>query len=402
MFSPKGHRSSGSTVQVISVALPIIARRVRFSLLRIIASPRSPFYRPSVVKLLLPRDFNEDAYTYLHADVRDSSMTASQHYLLHGYAERRNYCQVFSETPLLVNPIAGLNLTAYHVAQRLSEDDSPLSHYLLAGEPTGPWTAPVIRADSSSEVSGICHAVVHFHCFHLELLAEFLEFAQDIIAASTKTLVISYSDPIIGRQISRSLHEIPDNFRVVRVNNHGRNFGALAQLLELDEFAQFDVWAHFHSKLSQHLPGPLVREWRKFIYRSLLGNAPGKASFDDILGEFFRLQDLGIVYPDDPHEFGWGENLGIGQQMARAMGFDFDKSPPKFPVGGMFVARRSFLTELFNGVAPFTNPVTEPLPHDGTPWHAFERLLGVAPPHLGFRAAGVRADAEQYTWLRSS
>ena len=386
---------------IISVALTI-ARRIRFNFFRIFSSPRSPFYNPRILERFLPQDFNDDAYVYLHADVRHSSMTGSQHFILYGSAERRNYCQVISETPVLMNPIVGVNLMRYHTERELSESDSPLSHYLLAGEPTGPWTERVIRPNSSSEVSENYPAVLHFHCFYPYLLTEFLEFAEETIAAPNTMCVVSYSDLNFGPQVSEILDEVPGDHRAVRVSNKGRNFGALAELLELDEYAKFDVWAHFHSKKSEHLSGTLVREWRQFIYRSLLGNSGDGAAFEDILEEFFRLQDLGIVYPDDPHEFGWGENFKIGQEIAESMGFDIDENPPKFPVGGMFVARRSFLRALFDGAKPFTEAVTEPFPYDGTAWHAFERLLGVAPSHLGFQTAVIRGKAEEYTWLRSS
>lgn len=382
--------------------LLIIAGRFRFNLFRAVASPRSPFHHPSIVKLLLPRDFNEGAYLYLHADVQGSSMRGSQHFLLHGRGEGRNYCQVFSETPLLVNPIAGLNLTAYHVAQGLADRDSPLSHFLLAGKPTGSWTVPMIRRSRARAVTINSQAVVHFHCFHSELLDEFLAFAQKTVAKGTNKLVVTHSDPSISGQIARTLDKVAGEHKVVLVENRGRNFGALKELLDSAGFADCDVWAHFHSKLSQHLPVALVREWRQFLYRSMFGDGSDRAGFDDIASELLKHEDLGIVYPDDPHEFGWGDNTEIGRQMARAMGFELDESPPKFPVGAMFMARRSFLTELLNGAAPFTNAVAEPFPNDGTAWHAFERLLGVAPAHLGFRAATVRGAADKYTWLRSS
>lgn len=376
--------------------------RIRFSLVRLIASPRSPLYHPRVVQLLLPRDFNEDAYLYLHADVQGSSMSGSQHFVLHGRAEGRNYCQVFSETPLLMNPIAGVNLTEYHVAQNLKDHDSPLSHFLLAGQPTGSWTLPRVHRRKVGPVTIHPFTVVHFHCFHFELLEEFLGFAENVAVEDTNQLVVTHSDPAISAQISRRLDEIEGNHQTVLVENKGRNFGALLELLDSREFAHIDLWAHFHSKASAHLPAALSRQWRQFMYRSMFGDEAGRAAFDDIAFELFMHEDLGIVYPDDPHEFGWGDNCDIASQMSIALGFEFDETPPKFPVGAMFFGRRAFLEALFHRTAKFTSAVAEPLEKDGTAWHAFERFLGVAPNHLGFRFSTVRGEATSYAWLRSS
>ena len=379
-----------------------VFQRFRFNLLRLFVSPRSPLHSPRLVQLLVPKDFNESAYMYLHADVRNSVMSASQHFLLHGRGEGRNYNQVFSEVPVLVNPIPGVNLSHYHFAAGLAGQDSTLSHFLLAGQPTGPWTVPVIRRAQEKAVSISPFVVVHFHCFHLELLDEFLALAETALKERTNKLVVTYSDDQITGQILERLGESSVNHEVVRVSNHGRNLGALQELLNSPAYAGFEIWAHFHSKKSKHLSEDLVREWRQFLFRSLLGDSSDRAKLKDIVFELFKDEDLGIVFADDPHEFGWGENRGIGREISRSMGFELDDTPPKFPVGAMFVARRAFLARLFSAASPFTDSLTEPFPNDGTAWHAFERLLGVAPQYLGFRAATVRGGADSYAWLRST
>jgi lipopolysaccharide biosynthesis protein len=83
------------------------------------------------------------------------------------------------------------------------------------------------------------------------------------------------------------------------------------------------------------------------------------------------------------------------------MGLKIELAVPKFPVGGMFVAKRELLELLFAGASDSTALAREPLASHGTVWHAFERLLGVIPEHLGMRFAVNRGFDDGYVWRGS-
>jgi len=369
---------------------------------RLVFSPRSPLYSRALVGLNLPRDFVEDAYVYLHADVQQSLMTGSQHFLLYGKREGRNYFQRVCDVPILMNPLSGVNLNRYQAENLLPSDASPLSHYLLAGQPRGPWTVEKIAKQESATAEGLPHSVIHFHCFHVDLLDEFLAAANAVISLPTNELVVTFSDHNAGKYIKARASQTGTDFRAVEVPNRGRNFGALRELIYSTDFKHVDLWGHFHSKSSPHLDSSFTERWRTFIYSSLLDSGPDRIGYQDILLQLTKDPKLSIAFPDDPHEFGWGENYKMGAAIGKEMGFGVSPAAPKFPVGGMFVAKRALLEGLYEGASRFTAGADEPLAQDGTVWHAFERLLGVVPEHLGMRAAVNRGQAGQYFWLRDT
>jgi len=376
------------------------AKSAQLFVKRLFFSPRSPLYSQTLVDALLPSDFIDNAYRYLHADVRQSAMTGAQHFLLFGRKEGRNWCQKFSDTSILVNPLSGVHLNHYQAKNSLPETTSPLSHYLRAGRPPGPWDLAKVRKHGHDVAKTGPVTAVHFHCHYLELLDEFLSYAISILALETNRFVVTFSDQNLAAPLEDRLLSLPFDYTLLFVPNLGRNFGALQTLLSAEHFREINIWAHFHSKNSAHLAPALVQSWRTFIYSSLLGPGPTGIGYQDIVIELDREHDLAIAFPDDPHEFGWGKNFAHARAIAIHMSVELSDLAPKFPVGGMFVAKRDFLEQLFAAAAPLTSEVGEPLDADGTPWHAFERLLGVIPSHIGMRISMNRGFDDDYVWLR--
>jgi len=376
------------------------AKSAQLFVKRLVFSPRSPLYSQTLVDALLPSDFIDKAYIYLHADVRQSAMTGAQHFLMFGRKEGRNWCQKFSDTSILVNPISGVHLNRYHTENFLPATSSPLSHYVLAGRPPGDWDLAKVRKHGNDVVESLPVTAVHFHCHYLDLLDEFLSYAISVLGAETNRFVVTFSDQNLAAPLEHRLSNLAFDYTLFSVPNWGRNFGALQTLLSSEHFREINIWAHFHSKNSAHLAPDLVQTWRRFIYSSLLGPGPAGIGYQDIAIELDREHDLAIAFPDDPHEFGWGKNFAQARAIAREMSVELSDQAPKFPVGGMFVAKRDFLERLFAAAAALTSEVGEPLDADGTPWHAFERLLGAIPGHIGMRVSVNRGFDNDYVWLR--
>ena len=78
----------------------------------------------------------------------------------------------------------------------------------------------------------------------------------------------------------------------------------------------------------------------------------------------------------------WLERLGPHLREPLQVPLHFD-----FPVGAMFWARAAALAPfLDSGLGPADFP-KEPLPVDGTPLHALERLISLVAEHQGFEFA---------------
>ena len=350
----------------------------------------------------LPPDFEERIYTALHKDVAKSKMSGELHYLLYGKKEGRQYLQNLDDQRILVNPVPGIHLDAFRRSLGLPQHSSPLSEYFSRGKPTGLWDLAEIKKSPFSRTIIQPFSVIHFHCHYSELLEEFLSFAEPFLRRSSTSFVVTYSAEPTREAITRTLEEWELEARLITVPNQGRNLGALQHILALPEFAEVEIWSHFHSKKSAHLSTQEAHYWRRFIYTSLLRNTERDVDYDDILASMQLDPDLAIVFPDDPHEYGWGENLDTAAKLALKEGIEIGAEIPRFPVGAMFVARRSYLTRVLQLADERHEQDMEPLPLDGTQWHALERLLGALPAHFGWTFAVNRGDVDGYAWGKES
>ena len=118
---------------------------------------------------------------------------------------------------------------------------------------------------------------------------------------------------------------------------------------------------------------------------------------DCVLDRMQKDAGLGLVFPDDPHLSAWDENLEIAAQLAGRMGLR-DPLPPffSFPVGTMFWARPQALAPLFDLGLDWNDYPAEPVPIDGTPMHALERLLPFVAQHCGYTYAATHVPG--VTW----
>ena len=110
---------------------------------------------------------------------------------------------------------------------------------------------------------------------------------------------------------------------------------------------------------------------------------------DAIIQRFSRDETIGLVFPDDPHLLGWGENLPYAPELAQRLGIaeSLPKTTFNFPVGSMFWARTAALRPLFDLGLTWDDYPEEPVPYDGSLLHAIERILPFVVESAGFRNA---------------
>ena len=58
----------------------------------------------------------------------------------------------------------------------------------------------------------------------------------------------------------------------------------------------------------------MAQAWRRFLYANLLADKDAMA--DTIIQRFAADDSIGLVFPDDPHIIGWGENLPYALDLA--------------------------------------------------------------------------------------
>ena len=109
---------------------------------------------------------------------------------------------------------------------------------------------------------------------------------------------------------------------------------------------------------------------------------------DKIIAHMASDRSLGLVFPDDPHVVGWGENGALAASLAESLGLgELPKGHFNFPVGTMFWARTEALRPLVELDLGWDDYPLEPLPYDGTMLHAIERLLPFVAAKAGYRSA---------------
>ena len=81
----------------------------------------------------------------------------------------------------------------------------------------------------------------------------------------------------------------------------------------------YDIVGHIHTKKSVNtgINVELIAQgWRRFLYANLLADKEVMA--DTIIGRFAADDSIGLVFPDEPHIMGWGQNLPYRSQAREA------------------------------------------------------------------------------------
>ena len=176
------------------------------------------------------------------------------------------------------------------------------------------------------------------------------------------------------------------------VANRGRDVGPMLQKSMEERLSRYEVFLHIHGKKSIAIDASMGDRWRSF----LLGTLVGKQNLAKCLS-LFETDGLGLLFAEDRHNVGWGDNLVEAEALAsRLMPVPKLPAGPYFPLGTMFMARPKVISALWAlDLADKDYPV-EPVATDGTIMHAFERILPAVCESQGLAWCTVR-DPE-YVW----
>ena len=298
-----------------------------------------------------------------------------------------------SRQPMFRRPCAGFHPQIYAYENSEKCDFSavnPLAHFIRSGKPDGPWMQQVISPSSSTvsqEQLETMRIALHVHFYYPELISDFLGKLE--INRSRCDLFISTDANSKVKILREALVEY-NRGRVVihKVPNRGRDIGPLLTTFADEIIDNYDIVGHLHAKRSILAESVLGETWREFLWQNLLGDlAP---MMDIILSHFAVDENLGMVFPNDPHLPEWDSDLKFAEDLAKRMGFT-EPLPPffNFPVGTMFWTRPKALKPMFDLGLDWYDYPEEPIPIDGTMLHALERLLPFSARHSGYRVAGT-------------
>lgn len=286
-------------------------------------------------------------------------------------------------------PFPGFHPGVYAELNALGNAVDPLAHYLRAGRPDGPWTAPVITpatATASPARLRRRRVALHIHAYYVDLVGEIL----DRLDRNTVTpdLFVSVTSEQHRETLSARLAGYKG--RVARLEvmpNRGRDLGPFLSMFAGDVLDGYEVVGHLHTKKSVDVDDPaLGRSWYTFLLENLVGGTGG-AMLDRIISSMDGPGGPEMVYADDPYVFGDESNRPFTEAIAKQAGWPAPPLYHGFPVGSMFWARPATVRPLLDlGLGPQDYPA-EPLPYDGTILHGLERALGLA----GWGRAGALA-----------
>jgi glycosyltransferase involved in cell wall biosynthesis len=296
-----------------------------------------------------------------------------------------------SRNPAFRRPFAGFHPQIYAHENSDKFDFSvvnPLAHFIRSGKPEGPWIQKVIsplnRVEAPERIKNM-RIGLHVHFHYPELISDFLLKLKS--NHSQCDLLISTNSDEKAKRLHKALAAYNSGRVVIRkVPNRGRDIGPFLTTFADEIINKYDIVGHLHSKRSL-LAEPVIGEtWREFLWQNLLGDTAPMV--DVIIDHFASDENLGIVFPSDPHLSEWDSDLEFSKVFAKRMGFS-DPLPPffDFPIGTMFWARPKALKSMFDLKLDWHDYPEEPIPIDGTILHALERLLPFAVRHSGFRVA---------------
>lgn len=217
---------------------------------------------------------------------------------------------------------------------------------------------------------------VHIHAHYVDSLHLLLNRMSPLfphldvfITTTSDEKLASVSD--VCRQVSE-VNEISFSPSCIVTPNIGRDIGPFIMILK-DRLTSYDLVGHFHIKGTKQLNESIVQQWQSFLFDTLIGQH-GEAAFE-IIEQFEKVQDLGLVFQEDPCLPSWGKNYEHAMSLATELGFS-NKLPliPEYPTGNMFWVRTTALSALLKKDWLWTDFPGEPIPYDGTVLHAIERL----------------------------
>ena len=170
---------------------------------------------------------------------------------------------------------------------------------------------------------------------------------------------------------------------LIETPNKGRDIGPLITCLGKHFESNYDIYGHIHTKKSELIGKSNSNRWRRFLIANLLGTRKA-AMADIIVEELYKIERLGVVFPEDPTCIGWCNNKKIAMLIGKKIGINSLPDNFEFPVGNMFWAKSGALTELYDIGYQWEDYPSEPIGYDGTMLHAIERLIPIIAERAGY------------------
>ncbi|RBW43757.1 hypothetical protein DS901_09590 [Loktanella sp. D2R18] len=279
-------------------------------------------------------------------------------------------------------------LFAEAMAHEMGERDDPYVKFLQLGRPDGCWKFPVILGGEVGQTIGDksdLRAALHVHAYYICQLADilkrlnlnrqrpdlFVSVRNDADAVTAREILMNYAGQVV---------------EVAVFPNVGRDIGPMLTGFGPTLIRDYDVIGHVHTKKSLFSNNDLwVANWVEFTLSNMLGSDLAGPMIDRALTAMVADERVGMVYPEDPHIPGWGQNSDVAEQIAAQLGVGELPSAFNFPVGTMFWARSGALRPFVELGLSWSDYPSEPIATDGTMLHALERLFGAVPTRLGWK-----------------
>lgn len=283
------------------------------------------------------------------------------------------------------------------IANKLGLLSNPVYHYVKFGAANRfPAMDPedIILSKSASTFArrgpklSVC---VHFHCFYVNLLYEFIRPLGEM--PGLDFLIVTVVDESAKKQAETALMEHFDgvSFSVMTVPNIGRDIAPFLVGCE-HIWSKFEIVCHIHTKLSPHLSWG--DEWRKYLIGMTIGS---RNVVNSIIDFFSENENVGSLFPRNfpmIRRYCTIEKNGnqINEMLTRI------SIEPEFYKTGYFAAgsfawyRSSSLKLLIRAVNSLDLFQHEEGQFDGTMAHALERLIPAS-----VRASGYRVHAYTFT-----
>jgi lipopolysaccharide biosynthesis protein len=266
--------------------------------------------------------------------------------------------------------------------------DDPYVKFLQFDRPVGHWQFPVIIGGNNDQAgcdTSDLRTALHIHAYYIDQLADILNrlnlnrHLPDLFVS-----VRSDADALIARSIL--VNYVGQVVDITVFPNVGRDIGPMLTGFGPVLIRDYDVIGHVHTKKSLFSKNDLwVANWVEFTLSNMLGSDQAGPMIDPVLTAMVADERVGMIYPEDPHIPGWGQNTDVAEQIAVQLGVGALPSAFNFPVGTMFWARSDALRPFVELGLSWSDYPSEPIANDGTMLHALERLFGAVPTHKGWK-----------------
>ncbi|NLS19108.1 hypothetical protein HGP16_21475 [Rhizobium sp. P40RR-XXII] len=292
--------------------------------------------------LILPEDFDGEAYLLSHPDVLEAGIDPAEHFLTTGLKEGRSH-KAWSSVPQEHSIALPLGYT-------------PAAYTGIVG--------------------------VFCHIFYPDLASEIFVYLLNIPNSADLFLTTDTEEKRnIVAQVFQDWWKGVVSIKVTP--NRGRDIAP--KLLAFPEaYERYELILHIHTKVSPH--HGKVRNWRRMLFECLLGSPEIVAGTLECFQQDLKLGIVGPQHVDFIREWiNWGDNKEKSQELARRIGFSIDHIEAiDFISGSMFWARSAALRPLLRAGLTIGDFPDESGQIDATIAHAVERLYLLVCEYAGY------------------